>query len=226
MFDQQGEMVARIAISIAQNTEAAEISRVERALTADMGAFDWYLRGLTEYRRAGLKIQHARVAAQCFDTALTLDPEFPRVLATRLCCMSWFDSDIYFDSKSDRDLSLALKIDDRDPEVHRMIGGIAAMKRQYEVAIHHVERAVHLNSSDAYLLSTAAGVLAWSGEERRALEHINRALTLDPFLPVWAIDEQIFVLYTLGDYDGALAAFRKLSIPASTPSSREVQHTF
>ncbi|WP_137700385.1 BTAD domain-containing putative transcriptional regulator [Marimonas lutisalis] len=212
LFEQQSLMVDRIATLVVHKSEIAASERAERAMTNSMGAFDWYLRGLYNHRRAGLSLDNAKRASRFFTEAIDIDRDFARSYAWRVCSTSWFDAD-YALGDGLRDVSQALTIHEHDPEVQRIAGAIAMMNRDFDKGLHHVQRAVELNPSDAYLTGTSAVYWCWSGHDDKAQEVMDRALSLDPFLPVWAVEDQGVLLYSRGDYAGAVDSLRRLAFP-------------
>lgn len=212
LFESQSLLVDRIATLVAHKTEVGAMERAERVMTGSMTAFDWYLRGLNRHRRAGLSLDNARKAARCFSEAIQLDPDFARAYALRVCSASWFDADFAL-GQGPKDIALALSRDERDPEVHRIAGAISIMTRDYDAGLHHVQRAVQMNPSDAYLRATSAVYWSWYGEPEKGLEHMKLAQSLDPFLPVWAVEDEGVMLYSLDDHTGAVASLRRLSFP-------------
>lgn len=212
IFDHQSLLVDRIATLVTRQAEIASLERAEQALTGSMTAFDWYLRGLTRHRRAGLSLDNARKAQQCFMRAIELDPGFVRAYAWRVCSTSWYDPDFAL-GQGRADIEHALTMSENDPEVQRIAGAQAIMLREYEDGLAHVARAVDLNPSDAYLRATSAVYWSWNGEPDKGLIHMERALALDPFLPVWAVEDHGVMLYSMEDHAAAVSSLRRLSFP-------------
>ena len=52
-----------------------------------------------------------------------------------------------------------------------------------------------LSPSDAYIKGRAGAFYNFSGEPERALQLLDEAAELDPFLPVWCIEERVAALY-------------------------------
>ena len=67
-----------------------------------------------------------------------------------------------------------------------------------------------MNPSDAYIKARSAGVLTYLGEPERALALLDEAEALDPFLPVWCVEERGVALYALDRFEGAINAFSGL----------------
>jgi tetratricopeptide (TPR) repeat protein len=86
------------------------------------------------------------------------------------------------------------------------MGVLELFKDNYEQAVARSLRAVQMNPSDAYVKARCAGVLTYAGEAERSLALLDEADALDPFLPVWCVEERGVALYALERYEEALAA--------------------
>jgi tetratricopeptide (TPR) repeat protein len=69
---------------------------------------------------------------------------------------------------------------------------------------------MELNPSDAYIKARCANVSTYVGRADRSLALLDQAEALDPFLPVWCIEERGIALYALERYQEALDALAKL----------------
>ena len=212
LFD-QNELTDQIATLVFHKAQGAEILRAERAPTQHIGAFEWYLRGLSAHRRAGISPDNAREAFDHFTRAIALDPRFARAIAWRLCAVSWFDQQYLFDPGMQQ-IQEALSIDEEDAEVQRVAGALHLYRGDHEQGIRHIERAVELNPSDAYLLAASAIYWAYYGEPKNGLKHMDRAMKLDPFLPTWCVEDHGILLYSMQDWGGAIASLQKLASPS------------
>lgn len=208
----QGELINQIATAIFRSAEKSEVQRAERAPTKDIGAYEWYLRGLAAHRRAGISPDNARNAFSYFSEAIDIDPSFARALAWRLCAASWYAPEYLVDPGL-KQIHYALSIDENDAEVQRVAGAMHLYRGDYEDGIRHIERAIELNSSDAYLLASSAVYWAYYGEPQNGLKHIERAIMLDPFLPAWCLEDHGVVLYSMGEFHLAIGSLQKMSYP-------------
>ncbi len=208
----QSELVNQIATAIVRGAEKSEVQRAERAPTKDIGAYEWYLRGLAAHRRAGISPDNAREAFSYFSKAIDIDAAFARALAWRVCAASWYAPD-YLVEPGLKEIHYALSIDEHDAEVQRVAGALHLYRGDYEEGIRHIERAVQLNPSDAYLLASSAVYWAYYGEAEKGLKHIERAILLDPFLPAWCLEDHGVVLYSMGAFHRAIEALQKMAFP-------------
>jgi tetratricopeptide (TPR) repeat protein len=68
-----------------------------------------------------------------------------------------------------------------------------------------------LNPSNAYIRARSAAFYTFNHQPERALELIAEAEALDPFLPVWCLEEKGVVLFNLGRYREAISALNALA---------------
>lgn len=212
LFAQQSVMADRIASTLFNRTEQAQMDRLAARLTDDMGAYERYLFGLSAHRRGGISVHNAHDAVRHFESAIAIDPRFVRARAFRLCALSWFAPKIV-DETGFAEIDRLIAIDDNDPEVHRIAGALNHIAGDTDVAVAHIERAVDLNPSDAYLLSNAAAYRAYAGDADGALALIRRAMVVDPFLPAWCVEDHGVVLFANGSWTEAVGVLRRLSVP-------------
>jgi adenylate cyclase len=185
-------------------------------LPENMTAFECLLRGLDHHRLGGVTDENAREAVKWFTKAIEADPNYAAAYAWRVCSGSWLPE---FDfERGERDARRALELDPCDPEAHRIMGSFELLKENHDRAAALNRMAVELNPSDAYLKARCANVATYTGEPTRSLALLDEAEALDPFLPVWCIEERGVALYALDRYEAALEAHGKL--PLQTHRSR------
>src|SRR5262245_64372010 len=83
--------------------------------------------------------------------------------------------------------------------------------RNFEAAEHHICRAMTLNPSNAYIRARSAAFYTFDHRPERALELIAEAEQLDPFLPVWCLEEKGVALFNLGKHREAMSALDSLT---------------
>jgi tetratricopeptide (TPR) repeat protein len=173
-----------------------------------MTAFEHLLRGVDYHRLGGVTDDNARAAVKCFTKAIEADPNYAAAYAWRVCAASWL-SDFDFD-EGERDIRRALELDPCDPEANRILGYYELLRGNFDDAEAHSLRAMELNPSDAYIKARCANVSTYVGRADRSLALLDQAEELDPFLPVWCIEERGIALYALERYQEALDALAKL----------------
>ena len=105
----------------------------------------------------------------------------------------------------------AIELDENDAESHRIMGAYQMFKGNFEASEHHHCRAMELSPNDAYIRARTAAFYTFNHQPERALELIAEAEVLDPFLPVWCLEEKGVALFNLGQYEEAISAFNSLA---------------
>jgi adenylate cyclase len=198
LFDVQDRLVQRIVATAIGRIEAHDIAAARRKPPQEMRAYEYLLRGLEFHRLGGITAENVHQAVAWFDRAIAADPTYARAYAWRVCASSWLPD---FDAQDGiRYVERALELDENDAEAHRVMGSVLLMVRDYERSGLHHRRAVELNPSDAYILARSAAFHTYNGEPERALELVDEAVRLDPFLPGIGLAERGYALFALERY--------------------------
>ncbi len=154
-YDRQLEDVFAIQDEIAQNIARAlrvmltekEKRAIEKAPTADVQAYDYYLRGrqfFYQFRRKGFEF-----ARQMFARAIVIDPSYARAYAGVADCCSFLY--MYFESteanlkEADAASRKAVELDPDLAEACASRGLAVSLSRKYEEAQKEFETAIRLN---------------------------------------------------------------------------------
>jgi TolB-like protein/class 3 adenylate cyclase len=202
------EIVRRIAATVFGRLEDANMVLARRKAPQNMTALECLMRGIDHHRLGGVTPDNAREAVKWFTRAIEADPSYAAAYAWRVCSGSWLP-DFDFEA-GQRDVNRALELDPHDPEANRIRAVVDLLKGDFEGARLHSQRAMDLNPSDAYIKARSAGILTYLGEPERALTLLQEAESLDPFLPVWCIEERGIALYALDRFEDAINAFSGL----------------
>jgi len=219
IFDIQDELVETIVSTIAGRLEADETRKINLARPDNLDAYDLVLKGLEFHRRSGVTRENAEKAAELFAKAVDTDPGYARAYAWKACSMAnvvQWTPDRYGDNWLETCLDSvmrALELDADDAEVHRILGAIKLVKREFESALYHHERARELCPSDPHILAKYATMLIYIGENEKALSEITKAKRIDPFCPDILFEDEGICYYWLQNYGEAVSSFSKLKIP-------------
>ena len=209
LVDRLDELVSRIASTVLGRIEESDIAAARRLKPESMTAYEFHLRGLECHRLGGVVDQNLREATAWFERAMEADPNFSRPRAMWVCARSGLPE---FDmADGERRTQRALELDPNDPEANRIMGSILMQRGAYEASRKYHEKAMELSTSDAYIKGRSAAFYNFSGEPERALQLLDEAAELDPFLHVWCIEERVAVLYHLGKYREAIEAALQLT---------------
>jgi len=210
------ELVSQIASTVLGRVEETDIAAARRLKPESMTAYEFHLRGLEHHRLGGVTDENLRQAMEWFKRAIESDPNFARPRAMLTC--SWSNLPDFDLDEGIRQVERALELDPNDPEANRIMGSIKMGSNEFDASRHYHEKAMALSPSDAYIKARSAAFYSFAGEPERALVLLDEAEELDPFLPVWCIEERVAALYALDRFEAALAAARAL--PFQTRRSR------
>lgn len=209
LVDRLDDMVSRIASTVLGRIEASDIAAARRAKPESMTAFDFHLRGLDHHRLGGVVDENLRQAIYWFERAIDADGEFERPRAMWVCARSGLPDFDWDDGE--RRVQHALELDPNDPEANRVMGSILMHSGKFDASRRFHEKAMALSPSDAYIKGRSAAFYNFAGEPERALQLLDEAEDLDPFLHVWCVEERVAALYASDRYREAIEAAVRLT---------------
>ena len=216
LVERLDDLVSRIASTVLGRIEESDIAAARRLKPESMTAYEFYLRGLEFHRLGGVVDENLREATRWFERAIEADENFARPRAMWVCARSGLPE--FDESNGERRVQRALELDPNDPEANRIMGSILMHRGAYDASREYHEKAMALSPCDAYVKGRSAAFYNFSGEPKRALELLDEAAELDPFLHVWCVEERVAVLYNLGRFREAIEA--ALRLPFQTRRSR------
>jgi len=188
IFELQDQIAANVVGAIAPQLERAEIERAKRKPTENLGAYDYYLRGLADLQRGSREAIDA--ALLLFEKAIELDPDFASAYGTAAWCYLWrkvngWTVDAERETAEGARLARRAVELGRDDAVALSRGGhaLAHFTDDLDVGIALHDRAVMLNPNLAAGWFLGGFLRLWLGEPEGALEHFARAMRLSPLDP-------------------------------------------
>jgi len=218
----QGEIAQEIAdeIQLALGEQKRiDISRQAALPPKTSEAYDLYLRGQYFWNKRDFEGFHR--AIDCFEQAITKDPEYARAyagLADSYALLGGYTlaPQTEFMPKARAAALRALQIDERLPEAHTALALIVQnYDWDWQTAEKEYRRAIELNPNYATAHHWYAEHLTWRGRFDEALGESERARQLDPLSMIIAADNGV-ILYSSGQYDRAIEKFR--SVAAMEPN--------
>ena len=219
LLDTVDEIVAKVAATVMGRLEEADMAAARRQRPESMSAYECHLRGLEFHRLGGVTDENLLEAVKWFDRAIEADPNFGRPYAMRVCAAAGLPN--FDEEEGERMTHRALEHDPNDPEANRIMGSVQTAKGDFEAARRYHEKAMELSPSDAYIKGRSAAFYTYFGNPERALELLDQAETLDPYLPVWCVEERGVALYVQERYRDA--ADHLGALPFQTRRSRLYQ---
>jgi TolB-like protein len=179
IFELQDQVATSVVGAIAPQLERAEIERAKRKPTENLGAYDYYLRGMADLHRGTREAIDE--ALLLFEKAIELDPDFASAYGTAAWCHFW----------------------------RKVNGWMIDPEREVAEATRLARRAVELGRDDAVALARGGHALAhFAGDLDGGIALHDRALMLNPNLAAaWFLGG--FLRVWLGEPDGAIAHFER-----------------
>ena len=212
VFRVQDEIAGAIAAALrVRLTAAADTAAGSRARTADMVAYDLYLRGRYHlHRRGGAELQRA---AGYFEQATRRDPGYAAAYAGLADAMALLP--VYGDTPADSAFAVAraaaeraVALDGTLAEAHTTLGLVHKSLGEWEAAERALRRAVSLDAGHAPAHQWLGEVLIITGRVPEAAVAIQEAARLDPMSAVIHA-ELAYTLGLLGRAEGAFTAGRR-----------------
>lgn len=209
VFDVQDEMSREIAKALGVQTSATERERIARPPTANLEAYNSYLRA-EQAARAGRR-DRLREALPLYDKAEALDPTFAEAFAAdaRTTVYIWrlnFNDIIQSAPARKRayeKASRALELDQDLSSPYAILGIMQVVDGRYEEAIASAKRAVAIGPGDAEARIALGYVELFAGNHNEAAAAVEAALRFDPNLA--ALDREVAGLVFLLQGDTARA---------------------
>jgi adenylate cyclase len=210
IFEAQDQIVAKIAATLGGGIERHQLQRIRRLKPSELEAYELMLRGLELHKRGYVSYEQAIKAHGFFSAAVEKDPNLGRARAWRVCSSSrlippGIEPEMYNKILADElvELDKVLELDSEDPETHRMYGGICMLRRDFELAKFHFDKARDINPHNSHILARSAHFHCHYGEPETALELLDRAISINPHHPDWYWQVFGLACWVNEDYESA-----------------------
>jgi TolB-like protein/class 3 adenylate cyclase len=187
IFDLQDDITLRVVGAIAPMLEHAEIIRAMRKTTESLGAYDYYLRGMSSFHKAGR--EEISEALRLFLKAVELDDNFSSAYGMAAWCYvrrkvnGWAEEGSSESSHATQIARQAVECG-KDDAVALTCGGVAfGIFGDLERATTFIDRAQALNPNLAMAWHLSGWTRGFVGQYDLAVEHLERAMRLSPVDP-------------------------------------------
>ena len=184
VFSIQDEITERVVAAIEPEMLLVEGKRAARKSSANLDAFDSYMRGLWHFHQ--LTVEDSRQAVTWLRRAIDLDPRLAQAhafLARTLNGGIWYG----FSEDPERELAeaceaahRAVTLDDRDPYCHYAQCLLSFLTRRYPQALAAAQRAIDLNPNFALGYFGLGWVRIYIGHFAEAIDPLLRCTRLNP----------------------------------------------
>jgi DNA-binding SARP family transcriptional activator len=209
LFEVQEELTRRIVATLVGRLEGERLECLRRLPPADWQAQDFWLKGRAALRR--IDFRSVARARHYFRRALELEPNFAPAHAglamTEMHRWSYFNwqPSIALTRKAYRHARRAAELDATDHRAQCILGFTYLVRREFEAARRHLDRALELNPNDTQTLAHVCMAKAYLGEPEMGVEAGELALRLDPYHPDWYSGSLGAARFMARDYEGAVA---------------------
>jgi adenylate cyclase len=220
IFAIQDEMTRAIVATLPGRVEAAAHDRVKRKPTDNMAAYECVLAAKVLHHRSAR--EDNAEAQRLLERAIALDPNYAHAHAWRACVLgqawvySWCaDRDATFEQVA-VELEIALKLDDNDSDVHRILAALNLNREDHDKATYHQERALALNPNYDLVVVQQGELLTWLGRPEEGIDWIKKAMRLNPYHPERFWSHLGRACYCAEKYAEAAEAFSRITRPDHT----------
>ena len=215
LFDLQDRITKHIVRTLAVKLTDIEQERAFSKPTRDLKAYDYVLRG---WKLAStLRRKENFEARRLFRKAIERDPNYASAYAglgntfENAVLYGWTGSPQATMQRAYDLAQKAIAVDDSSAEGHRLAGAIYLVRRQYDLALVEIERAIAYNPNDAVNYARQGGVLLYSGRPDGAIFSLETALRFDPLMDPAQLTHLGLAYYLKGRYEDAAKILERVS---------------
>jgi adenylate cyclase len=215
MFELQDEITSTIAAAVEPELSGSERHRAMRQPTENLGAWDYFHRGVAELWRQ----EHDSLVAgiKLIRKATTLDPGFGQAYgylafaAFFKLVYEWAESADDVLRQGLEDAAKAVAIDQRDYFAFHVLGRLQTLAGGHRAALSALETCLEINPNFALGYVGLGEAHVYAGNPTRAIEYLDTAIQLSPNDPFkWDMYHYKASAYIrLDDFDQAIENFEK-----------------
>jgi adenylate cyclase len=220
IFAIQDELTTSIVAILHGRVEDATYERAKRKPPENMLSYEYVLTGKRLHHR-NERAANAE-ALSIMDRAIALDPKYAHARAWRGCILGqaavngWCEDFQVTVAEISKEIQAALALDENDSDVHRILAAINIIRKDFDKALHHQQRALSLNSNDDLVVVQQGEILTWLGQPQEGIEWIKKAMRLNPYHPERFWSHLGRAYFVARRYPEAIEAFKHISSPDQT----------
>jgi adenylate cyclase len=217
IFALQDQITSAIVATLPGRLEAAARTRAERTPTANMAAYECVLEAKVLHHRSS-RTDNAK-ALSLIERAIELDPKYAHAHAWKACILGqqwgygWCEDPAATVSVLERELEVALGLDDNDSDVHRILAAVWVVRNDLDKAMYHQQRALILNPNDDLIVVQQGEILTWLGQAEEGSEWIRKAMRLNPYHPERFWFHLARAQFVAKRYAEAIASLQRITTP-------------
>jgi adenylate cyclase len=213
VFALQDEITLKILTALQVKLTHGQEAQMHES-TDNLEAWRHFVRAISFFERF-TKEDNAK-AQELFERAVGLDSKYAAAW-TMFGWTHWIDASFGFSQSRKESFKQAVKaaqkaleLDNANPDVHSLLGGIHLFQGQHEQAISEGKKAIALRPNDACNLALLGQTLSFSGRPDEAIGLMERAMRLNPYYPEWYLGVLGQSYRVAGRYEQAIATYNEL----------------
>jgi adenylate cyclase len=225
IFATQDEVVEKIVGALAVELTQNETQRLRRHATANVEAYETWLRG--RELLSGSTRYSVLQAKAMYRRAIEIDPNFAAPHAgLALAALAQYVSDWAADpaqalDETERWARRAVELNDQEPVSHMALGSALLWRRDHAGALAEFRQMIALDPNFAQGHSAAGLALMYAGRAADALEAFALAMRLDPHYSAIVLHFLAQAHFSLGHYEPAAQRLQeRIARTPGTDSSR------
>jgi adenylate cyclase len=217
IFALQDQITSAIVATLPGRLEAAARTRAQRKPTANMAAYECVLEAKVLHHRSN-RTDNAK-AVSLIECAIERDPKYAHAHAWKACILGqqwgygWCEDQGATERAVERELEIALGLDDNDSDVHRILAAVGVVRNDLDKAVYHQQRALGLNPNDDLIVVQQGEILTWLGQAEEGSEWIRGAMRLNPYHPERFWFHLARAQFVARRYAEAIESLRRISTP-------------
>ncbi len=213
IFAIQDMVVQTIVSTLVGRVQVVDTERARRKPPGSLEAYECVLKGnaLPWDDPAG-----AAEATRLFQRAIELDPGygFAYALLSSMHVVAWKEQFGESPALLDEAYRLAqrsVQLADNESTCHSLLAQAHLVRREFDLALQRMHRALELNPNNQWNLADMAYVLGYLGEGEQAFQWSARAMQADPYFgPKWFLRQQARSRLIMQMYEDALGLLERI----------------
>jgi adenylate cyclase len=214
LFELQDEVTKKIVVSLQVELTSGEQARVFAKSTDNLDAWCYGVKG--NYLLDKFNKEDNIKARELFESAIELDPGHVSAIVwlgatyTVEAAYGWSESPADSFRRAHELAQRALKLDDKSPNVHILLGTIYLAQRLHDKAIAAGNRSISLAPNLSIAHAHLAATMFFSGRFEEAISLTEKAMRLSPYYPAFYLSPLARSHAFRGRYEEAIAASKQL----------------
>ena len=227
VFEVQDDVTRQIVSALELTLSEFEKSLIAHDATRNVDAHDFFIKGREMVLGARKDLQMFMESTALFQKSMEVDPDFGGPYAG-MGMAHLLNYQNHWTEDAEHSLEIAgkfakdaVKKDPKDAFAHYVAALAALFNKDYSQWSDHVDQALTISPNYAHALNLRGLLYIYTGEPKRAVSIIERAMRLDPAFQQQAMHFLGTAHFVAGDYPAAVSVFKdRILVNPSTDLSR------